>query len=118
MTVSVGIVAYKLGASPVTGTGLSWSIADLDKALTGPIAAIVFDDSGTADLNALLSGLPDTEFDSKAVKEILSNSKAPEDWRVGEALAECYLVSVAERHKNDKEKTVRFMTRLVSSSFS
>ncbi len=56
----------------------------------------MFDDAGRADLTALLSGLPDTEFNQTAVRAVLSVSRAPEGWRVGEALAECYLV----HHRN------------------
>jgi hypothetical protein len=96
MTVAVGRVEYTIGASPVTGCGRSWSAAELDAALVGPVAEVVFDDAGRADLAALLSGLLDTEFDQTAVRAVLSVSRAPEDWRVGEALAESYLV----HHRN------------------
>lgn len=92
MMLAVGTVEYTLGKPPVTGCGLSWSADELDAALAGPVAAVVFDDAGRADLAVLLSGLSDTEFDQTAVRRVLSGTSAPEDWRVGEALAESYLV--------------------------
>lgn len=92
MTVAVGRVEYTVGALPVIGCGSSWSSDELDAALAGSIAEVLFDDAGKADLAALLSGLSDTEFDQTAVRAVLSVSKAPENWRVGEALAESYLI--------------------------
>lgn len=92
MNLPVGIVRYTLGVTPVTGCGLSWTMDELDTALEGSVAEVVFDDVGTADLTALLESMPDTEFDPSEVKRILSDRRAPENWRVGESLAEAYLV--------------------------
>jgi len=61
-------------------------------ALSGTVAEVVYDDSGKADIGALLAGLAETDFEKVAVEKILSETKPPEDWRVGEALAESYLV--------------------------
>jgi hypothetical protein len=52
----------------------------------------VYDDSGKADIQALLAGLIETDFEKGEVERILSDTKPPENWRVGEALAESYLV--------------------------
>lgn len=76
---AVGTVEYTLGKPPVTGCGLSWSADELDAALAEPVAAVVFDDAGRADLTALLSGLPATEFDQTAVRRVLSVTNAPEE---------------------------------------
>ena len=92
MSLAVGRVEYNLGTAPVTGLGLSWAAQDLDDALAGPVGGIVFDETGKANLASLLSGLPDTDFKQTAIRGLLSDSKAPENWRVGEALAEAYLV--------------------------
>jgi hypothetical protein len=89
--IPAGTVTYTLGTGPVTGTGYSWTEAELDLALSGPVAEVVFDDAGTPDLSAFLSGLADTEFAQDNVRQALSRTKEPEDWRVGEALAESYL---------------------------
>src|SRR5262249_6432705 len=93
MALAVGRVEYTLGAAPVTGCGLSWTAEELDAALAEPIAAVVFDDVGAADCSALIERVLGTEFDPCAVKRILEGQKIPEEWRVGEALAEAYLIS-------------------------
>jgi hypothetical protein len=93
-----GTVAYTLGSPPVNGTGLSWSAQETEGAVTGPVAATVYDDAGTQTLSSLLSGLPDTGFTSTNVKATLAQSDAVENWRVGEALAETYLVDHRECH--------------------
>jgi len=91
MTVAVGAVEYSVGTASVNGCGISWTADELDAALSGPVAEVVFDDAGKADMSALLEGLSETEFDQSAVQRVLHDSKAPEDWRVGEAIAESYL---------------------------
>ncbi len=92
MSISVGTVEYKLGNYPITGYGFSYSATELDTALSGSVAGVVFDDSGKADIEALLSGLAETDFEKGEVERILLDIKPQEDWRVGEALAESYLV--------------------------
>jgi hypothetical protein len=87
-----GTVAYSLGRPPVVGTGLAWSEQEAEQAVTGPVASVVYDDAGTQSLSSLLSGLPETGFTSANVQATLSQAAAVENWRVGEALAESYLV--------------------------
>ncbi|HEY6873290.1 MAG TPA: hypothetical protein VI298_11240 [Geobacteraceae bacterium] len=91
MTITAGNTFYEIGAPPVTGVGVSWSPADLDAALIGGVADVVFDTDGKADASKLLMGLADTEFDQNAVRRLLETKTAPEEWRIGEALAEAYL---------------------------
>ena len=92
MTIATGTIQYQLGTAPVTGCGFSYSADELDTALSGPVAKVVYDDSGKADIEALVAGLAETDFEKGEVERILSDAKPPEDWRVGEALAESYLV--------------------------
>jgi hypothetical protein len=96
MTVAQGTNCYTVGAAPCSGAGLSWTAADLDGAINGPVASIVFDDSGKADIGDLLSSLADTQFQRDGVARILANTEALEDWRVGEAVAESYLIEHRE----------------------
>jgi hypothetical protein len=98
MTVALGTLKYSVGAAPVTGCGISWTADELNAALAGPVAEVIFDDAGKADLAALLAGLPETEFDQTTIREVFAVSRAPEDWRVGEALAESYLVHHRKCH--------------------
>lgn len=92
MTIAAGTINYQLGTAPVTGCGFSYSANELDNALSSSVAGVVYDDSGKADIEALLAGLVETDFEKNEVERILSDNKPPEDWRVGEALAETYLV--------------------------
>ena len=39
----------------------------------------------------LLLGISETGFQQDSVRRVLSHTREPEDWRVGEALAECHL---------------------------
>jgi hypothetical protein len=96
MSLAAGIVEYMLGTPPVTGCGVSWTAEELDTALAGPVAPVVFDHEGTADIAALLESLPDTDFESDELAKILNYDTPPKNWEVGEALAEVYLT----QHRN------------------
>ncbi len=92
MTVAAGTVVYSLGNIPVIASGLSWADHELDQALKGKVSEIVFDDAGKADVAGLLASVATTDFDRGVVTQILGHLPEPEDWRVGEAIAEAYLV--------------------------
>lgn len=89
---------YALGTPPVTGVGIGVSRERLDEALAGPFAAVVFDDAGTDEIAALVDGLVDTDFARENLDRLLTNTRVPEDWRVGEGLAECLLVACRSCH--------------------
>ena len=91
MNLSAGTVEYTLGTPPVTGHGVSWAAEELDTALAGPVASVVFDHEGTADIAALLESLPATDFEIDELSRILNDNAPPKNWEVGEALAEVYL---------------------------
>lgn len=75
------------------GVGLGVSAEHLAEALSGPVSALVLDASGTSQLAGLLDGLADTAFSRENLDALLDNEGEPEAWRVGEALAESYLVA-------------------------
>jgi hypothetical protein len=89
---------FTMGTYPVTGAGLGVSATDLDAALSGPVPAVVFDDRGNDEIAALLDGVADTAFARENLAVLLNNERQPEDWRVGEALAECYLSACKDCH--------------------
>lgn len=91
MSLAAGTVEYTLGIPPVTGCGVSLAAEELDAALTGTVAALVFDTEGTADIATLLESLPATDFESDELLKILNDDAPPKNWEVGEALAETYL---------------------------
>ena len=54
MTVASGEAVYSAGDPPSTGLGLMWSGEELDAGLNGPVAAVLFDDEGRADIEEIL----------------------------------------------------------------
>ena len=93
MVMPLGTACYSLGNPPVSAGGLIFSNDALDTALAGPVAEIAFDDEGIAQLEDLLASVRETDFENSEVRRILSSEREPENWRVGEALAEAYLTS-------------------------
>jgi hypothetical protein len=89
---------YTLGTFPVTGIGLGVSKIDLDIALAGSVASLVFDDAGNDEIEVLLGGVTDTEFDKDNLDKLLHQVREPEAWRVGEAIAEHYLSECRSCH--------------------
>ena len=91
MTIASGTEVYNADEPPVRARGLAFDADELAAALDGPVAAIIRDDSGVDEVEDLLLGVGATEFDPEAVKAVFCADHEPEDWRVGEALAEAFL---------------------------
>lgn len=70
---------------------MTWAAHELDSAISGPVANLVFDAAGKVEIETLLSSLAETEFEKEGVARILADPESVEDWRVGEAIAESYL---------------------------
>jgi hypothetical protein len=92
MTMAVGTEIYSADSMPVMARGSSYTNEELDITLKGSVSAILWDDTGIADLQAILSSMATTDFSDKSVKRVLAGRATPENWRVGEALAEAFLV--------------------------
>ncbi len=91
MSVSVGQEVYNHGKFPCSGVGIAWKSEELDEAVNGPVAAALFDESGKNSIREMVAGIPETEFERKALDDMLNDPQEVEDWRVGEAIAETYL---------------------------
>jgi len=91
MKVGTGNVVYNLGQPPCSGVGLEWSNEELNAALDGRVAAVVFDDEGNADIGNIFARLPETGFAQDGLNRLLGDPDQLKDWRVGEAIAETYL---------------------------
>jgi hypothetical protein len=91
MTMSAGSEVYNADIAPVTARGAAYTGAELDAALSGSVSGILWDDAGTADLEAILTSVTTTDFSNQSLSRVLSNRAMPENWRVGEALAEAFL---------------------------
>jgi hypothetical protein len=88
---AVGTECYRANCRPVVARGLAYGDEELTAALDGRVSALMRDDEGKQDVEGLLLTVVDTEFKTRALKEMLAETGVPEDWRVGEALAEAYL---------------------------
>lgn len=91
VTVRAGQVVYAIGSTPCSGTGLQWSDDELDGAMDGRVAAVLFDDEGKSNIKEILAGLAETSFAQDGLRRVLGEPDKIEDWRVGEAIAETYL---------------------------
>ncbi len=93
MAVAVGTEVYNADAPPVLARGCEYSQGDLDHALHTRVAGLLRDDAGTRDLRSMMSELASTDFDPRALEAVLTPAitNLPA-WRVGEALAEAYVV--------------------------
>lgn len=89
MPVPMGTEVYNTDAAPVIARGVEYTSAELGTAIKERVAAIIRDDDVEA--GQMLARCAETEFGLKRVTSILSAKASPEDWRVGEALAEAYL---------------------------
>lgn len=64
----------------------------LEEAISGSVAPLVFDESGRQGISDLLAGVTDTDFKKSQLEKVLGEDVVTEDWRVGEAMAESYLI--------------------------
>ncbi|MDO4226071.1 hypothetical protein [Neisseria sp.] len=89
MTIAVGNIEYQLGTHPTKGCGFSYSANELNCALADKVKDVVFD---TAGQKQIINILAETGFSKDDIeKNLVPFTTTPEDWRVGEGIAECYL---------------------------
>lgn len=89
MVIAVGKEEYQLGVHPTKGCGFSYSEDELNMALAGKVREIVFDTNGQ---KKVVDVLMETGFSKDNIEKVLVPfTTTPEDWRVGEGIAECYL---------------------------
>ncbi len=90
MTVGAGEVVYRQGNVQCSAVGIRWSDNELNAAMDGRVAAVLFDDEGKANIKNILAGVTETDFTQDNLRRLLEGSVEIEDWRVGEAIAECF----------------------------
>jgi len=62
---------------------LSWSGEELDPAIIGAVAALMFDELGQTDVASLLIGLAETEFRQAGIARVHQALGDFESWRIG-----------------------------------
>lgn len=92
VSVPAGQLAYTLGKFPCSGTGIVWSMTETATAMNDRIIPLLSDVEGVLNIREMLAGVVDTEFTRENLERILSVPLKVEKWRVGEAIAEAYLV--------------------------
>jgi hypothetical protein len=92
MPPAAGTQTYNADQPPVMARGYTFTDPELDAMLAEDVRPIIHDEAGAAELGALLAGVSTTEFVNQALSEVLNSPHDPEPWRVGEAIAEAYLV--------------------------
>ncbi len=91
MPMPLATPCYNSDSAPVIARGLEYTEEQLDEAIEGTVKDLLLDTEGTSELNDLLSSLSTTDFEPELIEELLQTSPEPEDWLVGEALAEAYV---------------------------
>lgn len=87
---------YNVDIPPVVARGASYSDEELDTALRGSVSNILWDNAGKSNIESILSGIKTTEFLGDRLRRVLVDRPVNENWRVGEGIAEAFLVE----HRN------------------
>lgn len=88
MSLPSGKEVYAHGQSPCRGTGVVWTREELDEAIKGPVASVLFDDEGKTSIRETLG---ETGFETAGIEDVLRDPDEVASWRIGEAIADTYL---------------------------
>lgn len=91
MPMPVPQLSYDTGTPPVIGHGLSYDDEQVGEILSGPVKEILQDTAGNDELQELLGSVVSTEFEQEGLRELLADDTVPNNWRVGEAIAEAFV---------------------------
>lgn len=91
MPMPIPTLNYCADSATVIARGMKYSEKQLDEAINGPVKDLLRDTAGISEISDMLSRLVSTEFDQMQIRRLLQVESVPEDWLVGEALAEAYV---------------------------
>ncbi|MBS1954935.1 MAG: hypothetical protein JST89_12155 [Cyanobacteria bacterium SZAS-4] len=91
----IGNEVYNVDAGSVVARGISHDDSELIAAFAGPIKAIITDSDGKHRIEGFLTNLATSEFQTAAIAEIIENSSALTSHRLGEAIAESFLIETS-----------------------
>lgn len=91
MPMPSGQLAYDAGTQPVIAHGLSYQDEQVSEMLAGPVKHILQDTAGIDELQELLGSVVSTEFEQEGLRQALIDETVPDNWRVGEAIAEAFV---------------------------
>src|SRR4051812_30372361 len=92
MPIAPGVEVYDVSLAPVVASGIVLTNGELEGALATSVAAILRDDPGQEELEETLAAVANTTFATAGLREALDVQISPAGWRVGEAIAEAYLI--------------------------
>lgn len=92
MKFSEGKQVYKLSESNCIGVGLRWSKDQVNGDLIARVGEVFFDEQGNEEFLELLTGVGGSEFSTIELKHTWLKFGTFDLWRVGEAIAEAFLV--------------------------
>jgi len=95
MPIAAGTEVYAADHPPVIARGLSFNDTELEGMLAD-VRAVLRDEAGALEVETLLAGVAATEFAQATLQQVLRPDRELEHWRIGEAIAESYLVE----HRN------------------
>ena len=98
MPMPVAEFAYNADVLPVLARGLTYSDGQIDEMLHGTVKNILQDTSGNEELQQLLAGVVSTDFEQAGLEELLTDNTVPNNWRVGEAIAEGFVADMGDCH--------------------
>lgn len=94
MSMPAPTLAYDAGTQPVIAHGLSYQDEQVSEMLAGPVKHILQDTAGNDELQELLGSVVSTEFEQEGLRQALIDETVPDNWRVGEAIAEAFVADI------------------------
>ena len=91
MPMPVPQLSYDTGTSAFIAHGFSYDDEQLGEILSGPVKEILQDTAGNDELQELLGSVVSTTFEQEGLRELLADETVPDNWRVGEAIAEAFV---------------------------
>lgn len=91
MTFPTGTESYNVDSMPVLARGIEYSAKEYD-VIINRVVPIVDDAEGKDILSSTLAPLALTGFSQANLTRLLTDKTGHEDWKIGEAIAEAYLV--------------------------
>lgn len=85
---------YNTDKDDVIARGVSFTNDQLDVMLAGPVKNILLDTAGNREIEELLAGLATTDFANVELQTVLEEEHVFEDWLVGEAIAEAFIIDI------------------------
>jgi hypothetical protein len=92
MKIATGKQAYSATRTRIKAQGISFTEPELDAALKQRLPPLLADEEGRSRIRQSLVGIQNTQFESARLQAALNSMVELQNWQVGEAMAEAYLI--------------------------